>query len=169
MTSIQSSNVMGGDILSNGSVIHVVDKLLFYPTKNLLETIDSDHRFKLFSFFLKNTTLRYLLASENVSCTVFVPKDSVILSTGYHLFFQNHEARLDFLHAHVYLDSVMYSNNFEEGIEYQLYMAQTREKRILSIRRINKDKIQLANRVFLIEKDLISTNGVIHTVDGILS
>ena len=29
MTSIQSSNVMGGDILSNGSVIHVVDKLLF--------------------------------------------------------------------------------------------------------------------------------------------
>jgi len=169
ITSIQSSNIMGADIISNGSIIHVIDKVLFYPSKSVLETIETDHRFKLFSYFLKNTTLRSKLANKTLSFTVFVPKDSVILSHGYFLFYQSTEERLDFLQNHIYENSVMYSNNFEEGIEYQLYMNQTRIQKMLTIRRISKDQIKLANRVFLIEKDLISTNGVIHTVDGILT
>ncbi|XP_065640202.1 transforming growth factor-beta-induced protein ig-h3 isoform X3 [Hydra vulgaris] len=164
--SIQSASIISANIRSNNSVIHVIDKVLFYHKATLVDIIDNDPRFQMVSYISRNTTIRSLLNS-NFLYTLFLPKTSVLLSSGINFSTMGVKDRDHFLRSHVYGPGVLYLNNFATGIVQRLKMSTLKGENI-SARRIDENTLRINNDVLIMEGDILAKNGVIHLAEGIL-
>ncbi|XP_065673099.1 transforming growth factor-beta-induced protein ig-h3 isoform X4 [Hydra vulgaris] len=164
--SIQSASIISANIRSNNSVIHVIDKVLFYYKATLIDIIDNDPRFQMISYISRNTTIRSLLNS-NFLYTLFIPKTSVLLSSGINFSTMSVKDRDHFLRSHVYGPGVLYLNNFATGIVQRLKMNTLKGENI-SVRRIDENTLRMNNDVLIMEGDILAKNGVIHLAEGIL-
>lgn len=72
---INCARIIGFDEKTCGSVIHEVNKILSPPTRNILEVINADDRYKTLREVLKDTELENILQQNNQSLTFLAPTD----------------------------------------------------------------------------------------------
>lgn len=72
---VNCARIIGFDEKTCGSVIHEVNKLLLPPSQNILEVINSDHRYKTLIEVLKDTEVEKILQQNNQSLTFLAPTD----------------------------------------------------------------------------------------------
>ena len=159
---------MTGYIQANNTIIYVLDKVLFFEKRNLMELIDTDPRFQIYSYLVRNTTIKILL-ENTFSYTVFLPETKVFLKQNINLLSESVETREIFLRNHIYGPGVLYFNNFRQGVIYRLKMMNANfVSKVIPARRVDSDTLRIDNRVTVVVKDIVARNGVVHIIDGIL-
>lgn len=70
------SKVVAADVAASNGVIHVIDKVLFYPTQDIAQIAISNGNFTALVAALQKTGLTNTLMSPTTNATVFAPTDA---------------------------------------------------------------------------------------------
>ncbi|XP_012559908.1 transforming growth factor-beta-induced protein ig-h3 isoform X1 [Hydra vulgaris] len=164
--SVQSANIIDGYIRANNTLIYIVDKVLFFEKSTLLEIINADPRFQMYSYIIRNTTIKNLI-KNTFYYTLFLPTTSILLKQNINILSENVNVRENFIRNHMLGPGVLYFNNFQQGVIYRL-KTMNHVPKLLTARRVDSDTLRIDNRVKVVEKDILARNGVIHIIDGVL-
>lgn len=149
------SNVTMPDVLATNGVIHVIDKIIMPPSKDIVETAVEAGSFATLAGALMSASLVDTLKGPG-PFTVFAPTDAAFekleqVPTG--------DALRDVLLYHV-VSGAVGSGNLVEGMVPTLLMDESVTVSLAGGAKINASNVTMAN--------IIAKNGVIHVVDTVL-
>jgi transforming growth factor-beta-induced protein len=162
---IDDSVVIDADIISTNGVIHVIDRVLLgrsaVPVGSIFDSLDKDSRFATLVAGLKIAELVGTLNGKG-PFTVFAPTDDAfdkLPREALNNLLDNKEALTKVLLKHVVVGTKL-SRDLSFGELESVAGAK------LSVR--TKGGKVVINDSVVIDADIISTNGVIHVIDGVL-
>ncbi|UCG85690.1 MAG: fasciclin domain-containing protein [Gemmatimonadota bacterium] len=157
---VNDANILATNVLATNGVIHVIDKVLLPPTKDIVQTA-VDAGFSTLATALGAADLVATLQGEG-PFTVFAPTDDAFATLpdgALEALLEDIDALTSVLLYHV-VDGQVFSGNLS-GVS----SAETLSGESISIDLSDGVKI---NDATVIIKDIIATNGVIHVIDSVL-
>lgn len=169
---INAGKVTYADVFAGNGVVHVVDKLLLPPSGNIVETLINDPKFSLLVTAVvtasKGTANVAQLLSAEGPYTVFAPTNEAFLKLGLNedaIKNSKPDDLLPILGYHV-IGASVFSTDLSEGIKPTMFLSGS-----TTITLAGGPKIQGSgndNPVNITKTDVVTTNGVIHVVDGVI-
>jgi uncharacterized surface protein with fasciclin (FAS1) repeats len=169
------TKVVAADIQADNGVIHVIDKVLFYPTQDIAQIAITNGSFTALVAALKKTGLANTLFSPTTNVTVFAPTDAAFAQLPAPL---NNAANIN---AIVDVNTIntlrtvllyhlvggrVFSADLREGISVPMLAAGNTTITLTGGAKVKGSGNSTASNIVL--TDLLARNGVIHVVDQVL-
>lgn len=170
-----NTKVVAADIQADNGVIHVVDKVLFYPTKDIAQIAISNGGFTALVAALKKTGLVNTLTSPTTNVTVFAPTDAAFaqlpapLNNAANISSIKDAATINTLRTVLLYHVVggrVFSADLREGISVPMLAAGNTFITLAGGAKVKGTSNATASNIVL--TDLLARNGVIHVIDSVL-
>ncbi|PIK62291.1 putative transforming growth factor-beta-induced protein ig-h3-like [Apostichopus japonicus] len=170
---LQCARLVRSDIEAFNGHIHEIDKVLVIPTESAWDVLNQHPRFSIFVKFARRVGLESLLQTDNI--TVFVPENTIFhhfLPEDFNRLVTDESHLEDFIRYHIAKGRMCMSDVKHLGYPPPWYWFLTghvetyledRHLRVVS----GRDATTI-NNVDIAETDIVSLNGVIHVINGIL-
>jgi uncharacterized surface protein with fasciclin (FAS1) repeats len=168
--------VIAANIQADNGVIHVIDKVLFFPTQDIFQIAFSNGNFKALLAALQKTGLTNLTMTPKIDATVFAPTDAAFAQLPAPL---NNAANIrnitdaatinllrNVLRYHL-VGGRVFSANLREGISAPTLLAGNN----VNITLVGGPKVKGTGNTTgsnIVLTDLLARNGVIHVIDQVL-
>lgn len=170
-----NSKVVAADIQADNGIIHVIDRVLFYPTKDVAQIAISNGGFTALVAALKKTGLVNTLTSINTNVTVFAPTDAAFaqlpapLNNAANISGITDAATINTLRTVLLYHVVggrVFSADLREGISVPMLAAGNTTITLNGGAKVKGNGNSTASGIVL--TDLLARNGVIHVIDTVL-
>ncbi len=170
-----NSKVVAADIQADNGVIHVINKVLFFPTQDLAQIAISNGGFTALVAALQKTGLVNTLYSKNTNVTVFAPTDAAFaqlpapLNNAANIKNITNPATINTLRAVLLYHLVgghVFSADLREGISVQMVASGNTFITLAGGPKVKGSGNSSASNIVL--TDLLARNGVIHVIDSVL-
>jgi len=162
------SRISDMDNRACGGVVHVIDQLLDVPKQSLLERLEAEETFSIFSQMIKDVGMTDKL-SEDGSLTVLAPSDFVFKALPQDeldMILENREIKEAIARKHILKEQVCCS-----GINSNTWLFMDHKRALdgtaLHVRRTHNGRL-MAGPARITDCGSPAKNGVIHTVNHIL-
>jgi uncharacterized surface protein with fasciclin (FAS1) repeats len=171
-----NSKVVAADVNASNGIIHVINKVLFYPNKDIVQIARGNGNFKALIAALRKTGLTNLLSQPIGNFTVFAPTDAAFAALPAPL---NNAANIatitdpatitllsNVLKYHL-IGARVFSADLREGITAPTALAGNS----VGITLATGPKVKGSgntNGSNIVLTDLLAVNGVIHVIDQVL-
>jgi uncharacterized surface protein with fasciclin (FAS1) repeats len=136
-----------------------------YPTNSLMDVIDSNPDFTIFSKIVKKTKYDIKLSSKQANFTLFVPSDFYLKQKYTQRFLDNIDVGLANQILNFSMMNRILDKNLLQSSPTSLYPAIDRS--LITISTVS-DITMLENGITVIHWNQPATNGIIHVIDNIL-
>jgi len=171
-----ATKVVAADVQASNGVIHVVDKVLFYPTQDMAQVAISNGNFKALVAALQKTNLTNVFMATATNATVFAPTDAAFaklpepLNTAANIKGITDPATISTLRSvllyHV-LAGRVFSTDLREGITPgTLLTGKTVTISLTGGAKVKGSGNSTASNIIL--ANVLARNGVIHAIDQVL-
>lgn len=170
---INLSNVSGVDVDANNGIIHVIDRVLIppaeptVPTANIVDTAVAAGNFTTLVTALQATGLDTVLADPNTDFTVFAPTDDAFAKLGtdtINALLADTDTLSDILLYHVVSGTEIDSTAAIAAAGTKVNMANTDDVAVT----LSASNLYVNLSVVTVT-DIVTTNGIIHVIDTVLS
>lgn len=170
-----NSKVVAADIQADNGVIHVIDKVLFFPTKDIAQIAISNGGFTALVAALKKTGLVNTLTAATTNVTVFAPTDAAFaqlpapLNTAANISAITDPGTINTLRTVLLYHLVggrVFSADLREGISVPMLAAGNTTISLNGGASVKGSGNPAASKIVL--TDLLARNGVIHVIDRVL-
>ena len=171
------SKVVAADVSASNGVIHVIDKVLFFPTQDIAQIAISNGNFKALVAALQKTGLVNTLMSPQTNVTVFAPTDAAFaklpipaLTTAANIKAITDPATISLLRNVLLYHLVggrVFSTDLREGITPPTLLA----TKNVTISLANGATVKGSGNTTasnIIITNILARNGVIHAIDQVL-
>ena len=138
---------------------------VIYPTNSLMDVIDSNPDFTIFSKIVKKTKYDIKLSSKQANFTIFVPSDFYLKQKYTQRFLDNIDVGLANQILNFSTMNRILDKNLLQSSPTSLYPAIDRS--LITISTVS-DITMLENGIKVIHWNQPATNGIIHVIDNIL-
>lgn len=170
------SKVIAANIQADNGIIHVIDKVLFFPTQDVAQIAIKNGNFKALVAALRKTGLTNVFLSPTTGATVFAPTDAAFaalpapLNNAANIGSITDAATINTLRSvllyHV-VGARVFSVDLREGLAAPTLLSGKNLKISLAGgATVKGDGNSTASKIVL--TDLLARNGVIHVVDQVL-
>jgi uncharacterized surface protein with fasciclin (FAS1) repeats len=169
------SKVIAADIQADNGIIHVIDNVLFPPTKDIAQIAISNGAFTALVAALQKTGLVNTLTSVNTNVTVFAPTDAAFAQLPAPL---NNAANISaitdagtintlrtVLLYHV-VGGRVFSADLREGISVPMLAGGNTTISLMGGAKVKGTGNSMGSNIVL--TDLLARNGTIHVIDSVL-
>jgi len=170
-----NTKVIAADIQADNGVIHVIDKVLFYPTNDIAQIAIANGNFTALLAALKKTGLTNTLMSPTTNVTVFAPTDAAFaqlpapLNNAANIKGITDAATINTLRTVLLYHLVggrVFSADLREGISVPMLAAGNTFITLAGGPKVKGNGNQAGSNIVL--TDLLARNGVIHVIDNVL-
>jgi transforming growth factor-beta-induced protein len=170
-----NTKVVAADIQADNGVIHVINKVLFFPTQDLAQIAISNGGFTALVAALQKTGLANTLSSKNTNLTVFAPTDAAFaqlpapLNNAENIKGITNPATINTLRAVLLYHLVggkVFSADLREGITVPMVASGSTFITLAGGPKVKGNGNQTGSNIVL--TDLLARNGVIHVIDSVL-
>lgn len=170
-----NSKVVAADIQADNGVIHVIDKVLFYPTKDIAQIAIANGGFTALVAALNKTGLTNTLMSPTTNVTVFAPTDAAFaqlpapLNNAVNIKGISDAATINTLRTVLLYHLVsgrVFSADLREGISVPMVAAGNTFITLAGGPKVKGNGNAAGSNIVL--TDLLARNGVIHVIDTVL-
>ncbi len=170
-----NTKVVAADIQADNGVIHVIDKVLFYPTKDIAQIAISNGGFTALVAALNKTGLTNTLMSPTTNVTVFAPTDAAFaqlpapLNNAANIKNITDAATINTLRTVLLYHLVggrVFSADLREGISVPMAAAGNTLITLAGGPKVKGNSNAAGSNIVL--TDLLARNGVIHVIDSVL-
>jgi len=170
-----NTKVIAADIQADNGVIHVIDKVLFYPTSDIAQIAIANGNFTALLAALKKTGLTNTLMSPTTNVTVFAPTDAAFAQLPAPL---NNAANIKGITSAATINTLrtvllyhlvggrVFSADLREGISVPMLAAGNTLITLAGGPKVKGSGNQTGSNIVL--TDLLARNGVIHVIDSVL-
>ncbi|RIW14618.1 fasciclin domain-containing protein [Algoriphagus lacus] len=168
---VNEANIIMVDKQARNGVIHGIDAVLFPPTKNIMQLVDSNTDFSVLKTAIDAAGLREALATTN-NITVFAPTNQAFLDLLEELGYDNldelvgaigQSGLVSVLKYHVFAGGRVYSSDLSNG-DITMFSGDD-----VTVDVSGPKLIDLNNREsMIIGTDVQATNGVVHVLDAVI-
>lgn len=166
---INCARLVGFDEKTCGSVVHEVNKVLFPPTKSILEIINSEEKYSTLSKLLKGTEVEKILQENNRSLTFLAPTDETIAALDEKdrkMLLENKEKAEEILKNHVLTEVLCCSGVGPHTWGFNSFIPTLGNQRVEVGRTGSQVRV---NRAVVTSCDNLATDGVLHTINKVLA
>jgi len=170
-----NTKVVAADIQADNGVIHVIDKVLFFPTNDIAQIAISNGSFTALVAALKKTGLANTLMSPTTNVTVFAPTDAAFaqlpapLNNAANIRGISDAATINTLRTVLLYHLVggrVFSADLREGISVPMVAAGNTLITLAGGPKVKGNSNAAGSNIIL--TDLLARNGVIHVIDNVL-
>lgn len=170
-----NTKVVAADIQADNGVIHVIDKVLFYPTKDLAQIAISNGGFTALVAALNKTGLTNTVMSPTTNVTVFAPTDAAFaqlpapLNNAANIKGITDAGTINTLRTVLLYHLVggrVFSADLREGISVPMVAGGNTTITLAGGAKVKGSGN--ANGSNIVLTDLLARNGVIHVIDSVL-
>ncbi|HLP94975.1 MAG TPA: fasciclin domain-containing protein [Saprospiraceae bacterium] len=170
-----NSKVVAADIQASNGVIHVIDKVLFYPTKDIAQIAIGNGNFTALVAALQKTGLVNTLMSPTTNVTVFAPTDAAFaqlpapLNNAANIKGINDAATINTLRTVLLYHLTggrVFSADLRENITVPMVAAGNTTITLAGGAKVKGTSNPTGSNIVL--TDLLARNGVIHVIDAVL-
>lgn len=162
-----TARITTSDIWCSNGVIHVIDNLLFLPTRNIYEEIARIDSLSLSLSAMTSADLKEYLSSDSEHLTVFVPSNSAFwkIPDDKANKLMNSDRIRQIMAAHIANGTIRYKNSFRYGEVLRAAVDQ------IYIIKENGQLYVISNNVKarVTTADIQAINGVLHVIDEVLA
>ncbi|XP_064481245.1 transforming growth factor-beta-induced protein ig-h3-like [Ornithodoros turicata] len=150
------------DIEGYNGIMHVIDEVLVPRQESVLDLLQKDEQYSLFTEALKRAAGMQLLGNITTH-TIFAPTNDAFQRYAGHL--NNTETLQKILRNHI-VDGIISTGSFRSPtLAYDLQSEQSQTLRVRH--RAHNDHITV-NRAHIVKKDLLGRDGIVHCIDQVL-
>jgi uncharacterized surface protein with fasciclin (FAS1) repeats len=170
-----NSKVVAADVQASNGVIHVIDKVLFYPTQDVAQIAIANGNFTALVAALNKTGLTNTLMSPTTNVTVFAPTDAAFaqlpapLNNAANIRGITDAATINTLRTvllyHV-LGGRVFSADLREGISVPMLAGGNTTITLAGGPKVKGNGNAAGSNIVL--TDLLARNGTIHVIDSVL-
>jgi uncharacterized surface protein with fasciclin (FAS1) repeats len=170
-----NTKVIAADIQASNAVIHVIDKVLFYPTRDIAQIAIANGNFKALLAAVKKTGLTNTLFSPTTNVTVFAPTDAAFaqlpapLNNAANIASITDQATINTLRTVLLYHLVggkVFSADLRDAISVPMVAGGNTFITLAGGAKVKGSGNAAGSNIVL--TDLLATNGVIHVIDGVL-
>jgi len=170
-----NTKVVAADIQADNGVIHVIDKVLFFPTKDIAQIAITNGNFSALVAALNKTGLTNTLMSPTTSVTVFAPTDAAFaqlpapLNNAANIKAISNPATINTLRSVLLYHLVggrVFSADLREGISVPMVASGNTLITLAGGAKVKGNGNPSGSNIVL--TDLLARNGVIHVIDSVL-
>ncbi len=170
-----TSKVVAADIQASNGVIHVINKVLFYPTRDIAQVAISNGNFTALVAALRKTGLANTLMSPTTNVTVFAPTDAAFAQLPAPL---NNAANIQGITDAATINTLrtvllyhltggrVFSADLREGISVPMVAAGNTTITLAGGAKVKGNGNGAGSNIVL--TDILARNGVIHVIDTVL-
>ena len=170
-----NSKVVAADVQADNGVIHVIDKVLFFPTNDIAQIAIGNGNFTALVAALRKTGLVNTLMSPTTNVTVFAPTDAAFaqlpapLNNASNIKGISDPATINTLRTVLLYHLVsgrVFSADLREGISVPMLAAGNTLVTLAGGPKVKGNGNPTGSNIVL--TDLLARNGVIHVIDSVL-
>lgn len=170
-----NTKVVAADIQADNGVIHVIDKVLFFPSSDLAQIAVGNGNFTALVAALKKTGLLNTIMSPTTNVTVFAPTDAAFaqlpapLNNAANIKGISDAATINTLRTVLLYHLVggrVFSADLREGINVPMLAAGNTFITLAGGPKVKGNSNPAGSNIVI--TDLLARNGVIHVIDGVL-
>jgi len=154
-----AANVVKADVKYDGGIVHIIDTVLNIP-KNCTATAADAKLTSLVAAINKAELATVVDTTPEFTC--FAPTNAAFEKAGVNLDEMSKEEIAEVLKYHAVIGTVGYSSVLEDGQEIETAQGGT-------IKVTVKDGKVYVNDIAVIQANVITSNGVVHVLDGVLT
>jgi uncharacterized surface protein with fasciclin (FAS1) repeats len=170
-----NTKVIAANIAASNGIIHVVDKVLFFPSKDIAQIAIGNGSFKALVAALQKTGLIGAVTQPGNNLTVFAPTDAAFaqlpapLNNAANIKGITDQATIDQLRkvlAYHVIGARVFSADLREGIKPATLIGETVTINLAGGAKVKGNGNATGSNIVL--TDLLARNGVIHVIDQVL-
>lgn len=170
-----NTKVIAADIQADNGVIHVIDKVLFFPTRDLAQVAIANGNFTALVAAVNKTGLTNTLFSTNTNVTVFAPTDAAFAQLPAPL---NNAANISKIQDAATINTLrtvllyhlvggrVFSADLREGLSVPMVAAGNTLITLAGGPQVRGSGNPSASNI--VATDILARNGVIHVIDRVL-